>query len=135
MQLIFQRSMVAAERLSLSKRFTLCIEETVKAMIPIQQILHTYISNGEQMAEKNLDFENTEEEIVNEPDLNEEEEEEEAPPPAMAIDPAPVHVPEETKHIPVVNPPPQMQAENDGGDDDDDVLFPGAPEAVTKNPQ
>jgi len=123
---------------NLSRRFTLCIEETVKAMIPIQQILHTYISNGEQMAEKNLDFENTEEEIVDEPDLNEEEEEEEeAAPPAMATDPAPVHVPEETKHIPVVNPPPQMKAENDGGGDgdDDDVLFPGAPEAVTKNPQ
>lgn len=124
---------------NLSKRFTLCIEETVKAMIPIQQILHTYISNGEQMAEKNLDFDNTEE-VVDEPDLNEEDEEvedeqpaevEATPPPAT--DPAPTYVPEETKSIPVINPPPQAQGSD--GEGDDDVLFPGAPETVTKNPQ
>jgi hypothetical protein len=124
---------------NLSKRFTLCIEETVKAMIPIQQILHTYISNGEQMAEKNLDFDNTEEEVVDEPELNEEDEEVEEEQPAEVdatppptTDPAPAYVPEETKSIPVSNPPPQTQGEGEG---DDDVLFPGAPETVTKNPQ
>lgn len=125
---------------NLTKRFTVCIEETVKAMIPIQQILHTYISNGEQMSEKNLDFDNTEEELVDEPELSDEPEPEEndavevpsADP--MPEEPEPEYV-EETKNIPVANAPPQLQPEVEAtSENDDDVLFPGAPDAVTKNP-
>lgn len=123
---------------NLTKRFTLCIEETIKSMIPIQQILHTYISNGEQMAEKNLDFDNTEEEIIDDPELNDEEDVEEEPPPPtetqpVVVDPEPAYVTEETKNIPVVNPP-QTLVDNEPTSDDD-VLFPDAPETATKNPQ
>ena len=63
---------------NLFPRFKICIEETVKNMIPVQQILHTYISQGEKMEEKNIDFQ-SEEQITepDDPDINSEEEEEE----------------------------------------------------------
>ena len=55
----------------LTPRFKACIESTVKDMIPVQQILHTYISQGESMQDKNIDFDNEEPQDTEDPDVNE----------------------------------------------------------------
>lgn len=131
---------------NLTKRFTVCIEETVKNMIPIQQILHTYISNGESMAEKSLDFNNEEPTpVAEDPEIEDHEEEEPQPqqqetPPPEYVPPPPAPEgavapgqPEETKNIPVTgHVDPQGEEEEE---EDDEVLFPGAPEQVAKKPQ
>ena len=120
---------------NLYPRFRMCIEETVKNMIPVQQILHTYISQGEKMEEKNIDFQNEEKiEEGEDPDLDSDEEVpgEEEPPPCEPVAPVPVCEPEpaatmatpETKQIHVTG----LKEEEDS----DDVLFPGAPEKGIK---
>ena len=96
---------------ALTRRFITCIEATVKDMIPIQEILKTYISHKTE----GIDFENkpVEEDDIEDPDVVEEEEEE-APPtmePSPTITPPPP--PEEVKNI-------QMSGE------ENDVLFPDA---------
>jgi len=41
---------------NLNERIRKNIESTIKEMVPIQKILHTYISQGEQMSEKDIDL-------------------------------------------------------------------------------
>lgn len=123
----------------LANRFRTCIEKTVKEMIPVQQILKTYISQGESMENKDLDFDNEEPEDSNDPDVNDEPEPEPDPEPEPEPESEPQPQPqpetetqpepEETKNIEFgkkpgqPQAPPQPQAEEDEG-----VLFPGAPE-------
>lgn len=122
-------------------RFKVCIESTIKDMIPVQQILQTYISQGESMEDKQIDFDNEPQDTAD-PDVNEGGEEEEPEP-----EPEPESEPEEPKNIPVTSslltpssatPSPAEKSEtpieqsedvgDDDGDDDDGVLFPRAPE-------
>ena len=112
---------------NLTARFKQSIEETVKGMIPIQQILHTYISQGEKMNEKNIDFQSEEAaEEPEDPDIHDEDEDEEEPEPQAPEPQAPEpQAPEpvsEIKDIKVVG----------GGGEEDDVLFSGAPESSLK---
>tara|TARA_B100000287_G_scaffold117133_1_gene109072 strand:+ start:12575 stop:13411 length:837 start_codon:yes stop_codon:yes gene_type:complete len=128
----------------LAKRFTACIEMSVKELIPVQQILQTYMSNTDP--EKNIDLtdpEDTEDPEVyeSEPILTEEpvatEAEPEAEPEAM-LQPEPTGLENEFKTIPdvpaldadaepqeeEVAPQPEQQAQPE----DDGVLFGDAPE-------
>ena len=79
---IFQEGVSETEiEKNLMSRFKLCIEETVKGMIPIQHILHTYISQGEKMNEKNIDFQSEEAtEEAEDPDIQDDESEPEQEP-------------------------------------------------------
>jgi hypothetical protein len=119
---------------NLFPRFRICIEETIKNMIPVQQILHTYISQGEKMEEKNIDFES--EHAITEaddPDLSSESDEE-VPEPAPASETVPEPAPEPSeavKDIRVSNPPVRKE-DPEIAADDDDVLFPGAPDKGAK---
>ena len=128
---------------NLCRRFRVCIEETVKTMIPIQQILHTYISNGESLSDKNIDFNNEEPPQVDDPELTEDADEatqaESEEPQQPTYVPPPeetVAIPEETKSIPVTGRVPNQEDEDEEDEDEeDDVLFPGAPDQVSKKPE
>jgi hypothetical protein len=111
----------------LTRRFITCIEATVKDMIPIQEILKTYISHKNE----GIDIENkpVDEDEIEDPDVEEEvsvpsEEEEpvapQPPPPEVPAEPA---VPEEVRNINTGEgaPPPPVHPE-----EEDDVLFPDA---------
>ena len=91
----------------LTKRFVDVIINTIQEMIPVQDILKTYVSQDDGMLEQ-VDVESIRgDEYDNEdPDVNEEPE------------------PEETKEIPF----PRQQQE-------DDVLFPDAPDTQKEKPQ
>ncbi len=122
----------------LTNRFSKCIEETVKEMIPIQEILKSCMA---QANKDTIDFENSPPEDTEDPDImdegsDEEEEEvpvieepapmqqEQAPEPPSGSEPDPEVV--ETKNINLdgKQPPPEQ--------DDSDVLFGDAPEAPQK---
>lgn len=119
---------------NLERRFRACIETTVKDMIPVQQILQTYISQGEKMEEKNIDFDNTEPEDTEDPDVDDEPDPEPDPEPVAPTEPeSKPEIPEELKNINVGKRSGEAETNNDGdgdGDDDGDdgVLFPGAPD-------
>jgi hypothetical protein len=117
----------------LTKRFKECIEATVKEMIPVQQILQTYISQGEKMEEKNIDFDNDEPEDTEDPDVNDEPDSEPAPEPESEQEPekkpemeTPQEIVDELKNIDVGKKPQLPEPEPEL--EDDDVLFPGAPD-------
>jgi hypothetical protein len=121
----------------LSERFTACIEATIKELLPIQQILETYMK--QQQGSESLDLNSDEPvEDADDPDIDENEPEPEpepepAPEPeATAPEPqaaeasteaAPAPVAEDVKQIPITGHVPQG---------DDDVLFPDAPHEKTK---
>lgn len=148
---IYQDEITENERDELLfNRFNLSIKNTIKEMIPIQQILSTYISQGEHKevslsTEPDDDSEDPELchgddpetiEPINEPTETETVEEEEE----STVDAEPLVTetsvaPDLDKIIPVAGtmttpaaPPPPTVQENVGDDDDDGVLFPGAPE-------
>jgi hypothetical protein len=121
----------------LTKRFVACIEATVKDMIPIQEILKTYISSKSEIEFETKPEEDTEdpdvEESFPEPEPEAEAEDPNAPatppdpnapatppdpnaPPAPATAPVTPPAPGEVKNIPL----------NGNGNGDDDVLFPDA---------
>jgi hypothetical protein len=121
-------------------RFSTCIENTVKELIPVQQILQTYMS--QETRDISLDGE-IQDGI--DPDVLEGEEElpEPEPEPEPLMEPEPtglenefktvpgVQAPEpEPVPVPVPEPRPQPVVE-----EDDDVLFGDAPEQRTKNPR
>jgi hypothetical protein len=125
----------------LTTRFTLCIENTVKELIPVQQILQTYMSqetrdislDGE--IQDGVDPDVAEDEPMMEPE----------PEPMMEPDPEPTGLENEFKTVPGVQAPePSFEPEHEhepepepqpqpGGEDD--VLFGDAPEQRTKNPR
>jgi len=129
----------------LTVRFTLCIESTVKELIPIQQILQTYMSqetrdislDGEIHDSADPDVFDGEAEMEPEPEPEPEMEME------MEMEPEPTGLENEFKTVPGVQAPepdhepemeqPQPQPQAQAGDDD--VFFGDAPEQRTKNPR
>ena len=139
----------------LTMRFTLAIESTVKELIPVQQILQTYMSqetrdislDGE--IQDGVDPDVIEEDPMMEPEPEPEPMVEPEPEPMMEHDPEPTGLENEFKTVPGVQAPqaevdaepepsfepqsePQPQHQPEG---DDDVLFGDAPEQRTKNPR
>ena len=125
----------------LTQRFSACIEASVKELIPVQQILQTYMSSPD--AEKNIDLadpEDTEDPEVYEGEPEPVEPEPVEPEPVAELEPTtpvePTGLENEFKTIPDVpapepeeeeqpQPQPQPQQEED---EDDGVLFGDAPE-------
>ena len=103
----------------LTTRFTTCIENTIKELLPIQQILETYMK--QQQGSESLDL-NTDESVedADDPDIDEGAEPEPLPAPVTEGDPS------EIKQIPIDGKP---HTEDDG---EGDVLFPDAPHEKTK---
>jgi len=132
---------------NLTVRFTLCIESTVKELIPIQQILQTYMSqetrdislDGEIHDSADPDVFDGEAEMEPEPEPEPEPEMEME----MEMEPEPTGLENEFKTVPGVQAPepdhepemeqPQPQPQAQAGDDD--VFFGDAPEQRTKNPR
>lgn len=124
---IYHDEMSEHERdIKLIEKFSVQIENTVRELIPIQQILQTYMNPGTDVIDMN---QQPEEDTGDDPEIDEEESlppmpepeaqpeptpESEAPPPEAAA-------PEELKEIPVQAPAPLGAAA-----EDDDVLFPDA---------
>ena len=128
----------------LTTRFTLCIENTVKELIPVQQILQTYMSqetrdislDGE--IQDGVDPDVTEGEPEPEPEPMMEPE----PEPMMEPDPEPTGLENEFKTVPGVQAPqaefepePSFEPQPQPREEEDDVLFGDAPEQRTKNPR
>ena len=136
----------------LTERFSLCIETTVKELIPVQQILQTYMSqetrdislDGEIHDSADPDVFDGEPFPEPEPEPELEPEPEPEPEPMGAPDPEPTGLENEFKTVPGVQAPdpgpepepePVPIAQPQQEDDDDDVLFGDAPEQRTKNPR
>jgi len=136
----------------LTERFSLCIETTVKELIPVQQILQTYMSqetrdislDGEIHDSADPDVFDGEPFPEPEPEPELEPEPEPEPEPMGAPDPEPTGLENEFKTVPGVQAPdpgpepepePVPIAQPQQDDDDDDVLFGDAPEQRTKNPR
>ena len=137
---------------NLTARISLCIENTVKELIPVQQILQTYMSqetrdislDGEVQDTMDPDVVEGEDEPMGEPEPEPEPMEE--PMPMGEPEPEPTGLENEFKTVPGVQAPepepmeepqmeePQPQPQPEGGEDDD-VLFGDAPEQRTKNPR
>ena len=121
----------------LTLRFSKCIEDTVKDMIPIQEILKSCMS---QVNKDSIEFENSNPEDTEDPDIMEEgsdDEEEEEKEPSVESIPTP------PQEAPASNTEPEsevVETKNinlDGKQsipeqDDSDVLFGDAPEALQK---
>jgi len=137
---------------NLTARISLCIENTVKELIPVQQILQTYMSqetrdislDGEVQDTMDPDVVEGEDEPMGEPEPEPEPMEE--PMPMGEPEPEPTGLENEFKTVPGVQAPepepveePQMEEprmeEPQPQPDDDDVLFGDAPEQRTKNPR
>jgi len=122
----------------LTSRFCVCIENSIKELIPVQQILQTYMSQESRDIDLDGDVEDAED-----PEIFEGEAEpmpepmpEQVPEPMPEPEPEPEmeneqQMDQEFKTVPgVPGPEPELQEE-----DDDDVLFGDAPEFPTKNPR
>jgi hypothetical protein len=120
----------------LETRFTTCIENTIKELLPIQQILETYMK--QQQTGESLDL-NADEPVedADDPDIDEGNAPEPEPEPEPAPEPAPEPEPA-TEGAPApapVDPSEIKQIPIDGKpltEDDGDVLFPDAPHEKTK---
>ena len=129
---------------TLTQRFTACIEASVKELIPVQQILQTYMSSAD--AEKNIDLADPED--TEDPELYEDEAAEPIPEPEPEPEPEPQPMAEpapeptglenEFKTIPDV-PAPEPESDEESAaaapapmarppQEDDGVLFGDAPE-------
>ena len=111
----------------LTRRFITCIENTVKEMIPIQEILKTYISHKDE-----IDFSSQPEE-TEDPDIAEEEQEgfpPQEPEEPLAAPEAPVtpeQAPSQPAPVPAVAPESEVKnIQVTQRPEDDDVLFPDA---------
>ena len=123
----------------LTQRMTTCIENTVKELIPVQQILQTYMSSQDNS--KDIDLGGEHDLDTEDPEVYDEEPMAEpvAAEPVAAEPVAAEPVAAEPMAEPVAEPPmglenefktiPDVPAPADAGDeDDDDVLFGDAPE-------
>jgi hypothetical protein len=133
---IYHDEMSEHERdLKLIEKFSVCIENTIRELIPIQQILQTYMNPTSDVIDMNqqpdevvdaedpdIDEGGPEPEPEPEPEPQPEPEQAPAPTPTEGA-PVPAPEPEELKEIPVQAPPHH---------DDDDVLFPDASEGKQK---
>ena len=112
----------------LTHRFITCIENTVKELMPIQQILQTYMSQQGPNVDLNADEPVEDDE---DPDINENENEEPesvpAPEPEVPSPAEPESEPLMTTSLPAPPPPEEVkQIPITGHQADDDVLFPDA---------
>jgi hypothetical protein len=139
---IFDEEMNEHERdAKLSTRFSICIEASIKELLPIQQILENYMRQGES---KEVELNNEEPVDAEDPDINDNLEQEPAPEPEPEPAPAPeseqAPAPEpaqESTEAPVEGAPVQEEIKEipikggapGGGGDEDGVLFPGARES------
>lgn len=131
----------------LTARFSICIENTVKELIPVQQILQTYMS--QETRDISLDNEihdGIDPDVIDEnmmepepePELEPEPEPELEPEPVCAPEPEPTGLENEFKTVPGVHAPetvPDFVAEpqqEPRAEEEDDVLFGDAPEQRTK---
>ncbi len=137
----------------LTVRFCTCIESTVKELIPVQQILQTYMS--QESRDISLDGEiqdgidpdvldepmgEPEPEPIGEPEPEPEPmgESELEPEPVGGPEPQPTGLENEFKTVPGVQAPepePVMEEVEQQPQEEDDVLFGDAPEQRTKNPR
>ena len=123
----------------LFERFSACIESAVKELIPVQQILQTYMS--QQQEGQDLDLGEAEVGDFEDPEVNEGNQEEiesdgfdqgmepepmSEPEPTMEPEPRPSFVDNEFKTINTGRPIPK---------EEEDVLFSDAPETQRKKPQ
>src|SRR5210317_638562 len=138
---------------NLTARISLCIENTVKELIPVQQILQTYMSqetrdislDGEIQDAMDPDVVEGEDEPMGEPEPEPEPEPMEEPEPFSAPELEPTGLENEFKTVPGVRAPepePEPEPELDSAPapaqqvgEEDDVLFGDAPEQRTKNPR
>lgn len=137
---------------NLTTRISLCIENTVKELIPVQQILQTYMSQDTRDISLDGEVEDTMDPDVvegeDEPmgDLEPEPEPEsgvvDEPMPMGEPEPEPTGLENEFKTVPGVQAPepehteePQIEEPEHQHQPDDDVLFGDAPEQRTKNPR
>jgi hypothetical protein len=141
---------------NLTTRFSLSIENTVKELIPVQQILQTYMSQETRDISLDGEVEDTTDPDVLDEHMEEpfgEPEPEPEPEPMMEPepldemnDPQPtglenefktvhgVHAPEPVSE-PIAAPPPSPYPQEQPQPTDDDVLFGDAPDHRTKNPR
>ena len=129
----------------LTMRFCTCIESTVKELIPVQQILQTYMS--QETRDISLDGEiqdGIDPDVLDEPMMEPEPEPEPMgdpePEPMGGPDPQPTGLENEFKTVPGVQAPePESEVVTDEvqqrPQEEDDVLFGDAPEQRTKNPR
>src|SRR6056300_27530 len=138
----------------LTLRFSLCIENTVKELIPVQQILQTYMSQDNRdisldgEIQDGIDPDVIEDELPEpepmgepepepmgetEPDTMGEPEPEPMgePEPETMAEPMPTGLENEFKTVPGVQAPEPVEQPQE----EDDVLFGDAPEQRTKNPR
>jgi hypothetical protein len=125
----------------LTSRFCTCIENSIKELIPVQQILQTYMSQESRDIDLDGDVEDTEDPEIfeGEPMMEPEPEPEPAMEPEPEMEPEPVGEPmgepmeeSEFKSVPGV---PDPRPEPEESQQEDDVLFGDAPEYPTKNPR
>ena len=134
---------------NLTARISLCIENTVKELIPVQQILQTYMSQETRDISLDGEIEDTvdpdviegEDEPMGGAEPEPESEPMDEPMPVGEPEPEPTGLENEFKTVPGVQAPepehehieePHMEEPQP---EDDDVLFGDAPEQRTKNPR
>lgn len=138
---------------NLTVRFCVCIESTVKELIPVQQILQTYMSqdnrdislDGEIHDGVDPDVFDGEPEPMPEPEPEPmpelepepmpEPELEPEPMPEVGGEPVPTGLENEFKTVPGVQAPDPVEEVEEQPQGEDDVLFGDAPEQRTKNPR
>ena len=134
---------------NLTTRISLCIENTVKELIPVQQILQTYMSQDTRDISLDGEVEDTvDPDVVEGEDepmggLEPESEPMDEPMPVGEPEPEPTGLENEFKTVPGVQAPePEPEPEHveeprmeEPQPEDDDVLFGDAPEQRTKNPR
>jgi len=136
---IFDEEMNEYERdAKLSTRFSICIEASIKELLPIQQILENYMRQGES---KEVDLGEGALADSEDPDIDEGQEPEPEPAPESEPAPAPeseptseaAPAPEPASTEPQVEGAPVQEEIKEipikGGAHDDGVLFPGARES------
>jgi hypothetical protein len=123
----------------LTSRFCACIENSIKELIPVQQILQTYMSQESRDIDLDGDVEDTEDPDIYEGEPESMMEPEPEPEPMHEPEPEPMQEPEpemdpEFKSVPgvaVQEPEPEPEPEQEP-QQEDDVLFGDAPEYPTK---
>lgn len=129
---IFHDEMTDYEREEkLNNRIITCVEKTIKEMVPVQEILKTYMA--QERVSQDLDVMSEIQSDTEDPDIDEEypEEKEEDFPEGAEPDPEPMEEPQEPE--PMEEPEPEPETKNidmNKKDDNNDegVLFPDAPD-------
>lgn len=124
---------------ALTKRFIDVIMTTIQEMIPVQEILKTYISQNGAPEEVDVESIRGDEYDNEDPDVEESNTEAETTEETPS-DPVSEETTEETPSDPVSGETKEIPLDNKPdvntvGDDEDDVLFPNAPDTQKEKPQ